>query len=304
MLTYAEPWAAPPAEPTRYYVGADLGQVADYTAVAVVERRPLPVPERALSPAQRLGLAPSPPAHAPDHVSNVVHIERLRNVSYVRQVERVGELLAALRDRRPLRRDPLTRREVVPPPVELVLDRTGVGRGVSDMFADAHLPGVSVTPVTITSGAEAHPSPDGGWFCPKKDLVAAVAIALQARRLRVAPALPLATTLMEELKNFRVVFTATGHVRYEAGGDVLDWRSEAHDDLVLATALPLWWAERSAASAWERLAGPLRESTDGASGGGPWSRRRPGWGGGLRDDREGRTAERRPSRRTGEGARR
>ncbi|MEX2501245.1 MAG: hypothetical protein WD336_02615 [Trueperaceae bacterium] len=36
--------------------------------------------------------------------------------------------------------------------------------------------------------------------------------------------------------------SAGGHARF--GNDVSDWREPDHDDLVLATALSVWWGER------------------------------------------------------------
>src|SRR5689334_15964654 len=54
----------------------------------------------------------------------------------------------------------------------LVVDGTGVGRGVVDMFraGDAR----RIVPVLITSGAHAHHDEHGYWLVPKKELVGAV----------------------------------------------------------------------------------------------------------------------------------
>ncbi len=51
----------------------------------------------------------------------------------------------------------------------------------------------------------------------------------------MAPELPEAETLMNELLNFEVKITAAANDVYGA------WREGTHDDLVLAVALTCWW---------------------------------------------------------------
>ncbi len=117
--------------------------------------------------------------------------------------------------------------------VELVVDATGVGRPVVDMLRGA---GLDLVAVTITPGDAV--SRDGDdWRAPKRDLVGALQLLFQQERLRVAQGLPEAATLTRELLDFRVKISAAGHDSYAA------WREGAHDDLVLATALAVWWAE-------------------------------------------------------------
>src|SRR5207244_3102446 len=86
------------------------------------------------------------------------------------------------------------------PPLEypsLVVDATGVGRAVTDLLHDADL-WASLVPVTITSGSHTGFS-DGYFRVPKKELVSALQVALQTRRLGIAKQLPNATTLVKEL---------------------------------------------------------------------------------------------------------
>jgi len=117
----------------------------------------------------------------------------------------------------------------------LVVDATGVGRPVVDMFRAANL---YPTPVMITAGAHAHRDDNGYWMVPKKELVGAVQVALQTGTLKIARSLEHAQTLAQELTQFQTKITAAANDIYGA------WREGQHDDLVLALALALWWAPR------------------------------------------------------------
>lgn len=122
----------------------------------------------------------------------------------------------------------------------LVIDATGVGRPVVDMFN--HHPGrdFSFSRVLITGGDTAS-NVDGYWHTPKRDLVGAVQVLLQTRRLRFPEAskVPEVATLMSELATFQTkINLATAHDSYGA------WREGQHDDLTLALAMAVWFAER------------------------------------------------------------
>lgn len=128
---------------------------------------------------------------------------------------------------------------------KLVVDATGVGRPVVDLLRRERL---MLTPVLITGG-DTITFEKGFYRVPKRDLVGALQVHLQGGTLKVAESLPLASTLVAELLNFKVkVNIATAHDSYEA------WREGDHDDLVLATALAVWWEERS--GAWLKLPEP------------------------------------------------
>jgi hypothetical protein len=78
---------------------------------------------------------------------------------------------------------------------------------------------------------------------PKKELVGVLQVMLQARRIKVAPTLPEAATLVRELTTFQVKITPAANEVFGA------WREGQHDDLVLAVAIAVWQAER-ALEAW------------------------------------------------------
>jgi len=185
----------------EFVAGLDLAQAHDYTALAIAEVRR--------------------PVVGPPHL-DVRHLERLRGVRYPEVVRLVKERLVALTT-------PFPR-----PTVRLAVDRTGVGRPVGDAFVEAGLP-CDLTQITITGG-DSVVKDDAGYKVPKRDLVAAVQIALQTSRLKVAQVLPEAATFVREATAFRVTISDRGHDSYAA------WREGDHDDLVLAVAMACWLA--------------------------------------------------------------
>jgi hypothetical protein len=120
-------------------------------------------------------------------------------------------------------------------PPRLIVDATGVGAAVLD-----HLRAAGFEPVGILiHGGDAVTRAPWVFRVPKRDLVGIVSVRLQNRSLRFANAGPFTTILQRELLNFRVkIDPVTSHDSYAA------WREGEHDDLVLATAIALWWGDR------------------------------------------------------------
>ena len=180
----------------RYTAGVDLGQSQDYTAICIVRR----VEEPGQKPVFQVG-----------------HLERLPlNTPYPNIVGHVVDLLCRpqLRGR-----------------AELVIDFTGVGRPVFDMF---RVQGVSPIGVSITGGTAI--TNDGLiWSVPKGHLISRVQALLHDGRLKIHSDLVDASALVNELQNFRAEFSDTGYIKFNA-------RSGTHDDLVLALAIALWRA--------------------------------------------------------------
>ena len=129
--------------------------------------------------------------------------------------------------------------------VELIVDGSGVGAAAVDVLVDA---GLQPVPVIITSGTEVHRRDQGGFTCPKLDLVTVIQLLLEQQRLQIPATLPHAETLAAELRNFKYDFSPSGRMRFGAGpsgGEDVLWRGDgSHDDLILATALAAWHAER------------------------------------------------------------
>jgi len=191
----------------EYFVGLDLGQAADYTTLAIVERsaiRPWDARQYAVRYLQRWPLG----------------------TPYPVLVDEVAGLMLGT----PLKRA-----------AKLLIDATGVGRAVTDLFRSAGF-GVEVVAVTITAGLEVRGDSGGQEYrVPKRDLVGVVSVLLQHGRLKIAKSLPEAATLVNELREFRVRISDAGRDSYGA------WRDGTHDDMVLATALALWYAEHGGA---------------------------------------------------------
>jgi hypothetical protein len=209
-LRQDEPLRAAAAEqlhalPRRHIIGLDLGQTSDPTAMAVVE--------------DFLMLDQETGRWVSFYACRYLKRWKLRT-KYPDIVEDVARLV----------RDPQLRAPV------LVIDNTGVGRSVGDLFQRADL-SARLRRVTITGGHRAHQDEDGCWLVPKKDLIGVLQTLLQSKRLAFAKGLPDRDVLVKELNAFRVKITA-------ALNEVMGaWREGEHDDLVLALALACWAAE-------------------------------------------------------------
>ncbi len=134
----------------------------------------------------------------------------------------------------------------------LAIDGTGVGRGVVDFFKLLGL-NADVHPVTITGGLASSKATDGYWHIAKQNLVSAAMVALQTRRINFAPDLPDLRVLKSELSNFRVKISKAAHELYEA-------REGEHDDMVLAVAMVLWFADNTFTGPWEFKPDPRARS--------------------------------------------
>jgi hypothetical protein len=198
-----------------FYVGLDLGQSNDYTALAVIEKV-----ARGRSEAD-------PDLH-------LRHLERYElRTPYPEMVARVAKLVGDPQ-LRSTHVDGLLGRRVLEEP-ELLVDATGVGRPVVDLLKER---GLSYKAITITGGNSVTRA-GGGYGVPKRDLIGALEVPFHSGRLKVAGGLRLWETLRSELQTFRrKVSLTTGMDTYE------HWREGDHDDLVLAAALACWGAER------------------------------------------------------------
>jgi len=230
-----------------YYLGLDLGQARDYSALAIIEEQ-LYVGEAWANEVlyqqdYDKGISPgwvSPAALTPYHAGLALRLsERFGRPAEVplavRYLERfelgtkytdVVDRVAALVRSEPLRHMPAV----------LLVDKTGVGAAVLDSFTHA---GIGAVAITLHGGSSINRDPQrAGFRVPKRDLVTVTQVLLQNGRLKIAASLPEADTLRRELLNFKVTIDPkTAHDSYS------HWRENEHDDLVLATSMAAWFRQ-------------------------------------------------------------
>ncbi len=192
-----------------YFVGLDLGQKQDPTALAVVEWLEY--------------------AGAWDGVAyefrketslSLRHLERMPlGTPYPEVVYRVGSTMRSRQLAGAERR-------------HLVVDGTGVGPAVVDLLRQEDLQS-RLWPVTITGG-DTERYADEYYRVPKRDLIVGLQVLMQQGGLQIAEGMKEGGTLMKEMAEMRVNVTGSGHEQFGA------WRSGEHDDLVLAVALACW----------------------------------------------------------------
>lgn len=209
----------------RYFLGLDLGQPSEFSALAVLEMQG---------------------ASAKTAEFHCRHLHRwpLRTPYgeiVADTIKTVGQLNA----------------EAAP---ILAIDQTGVGPPVVKLFREGFdaparevraawvdletgvaepvgkWPRVDIEAIQITAGDEATRE-HRLTRVPKRDLVSAAQLALQSGRLKIAAGLAEAPTLQRELISFKT------RIRLGAGDEIADWREGLHDDLVLAVCLALWTAQ-------------------------------------------------------------
>ena len=197
----------------RHFVGLDLGQTHQYSALAVLERR---------IAARGRTLADFRPPYA------LRHLARFPPGTPYPQI--AGAVRALLQT----------------PAVSgamLMLDVTGVGKAVKELFHDELYNQVFCTFVPLAVVGSGPALAAGGPSCgipvPKLELVGTMQVLLQTQRLKIAESLPEAPVLVRELETFRA---APPVLR---GESVEQWRERDHDDLVLAVAVAAWVGEQN-----------------------------------------------------------
>jgi len=186
----------------RFFVGLDLGQAQDYTALSVIEQRWNKTARR--------------------YEYDLRYLDRARGEPYPSVVKKVSVMMNS-------------KSIVGIEPPRLILDKTGVGAPVADMF---RVGPISPVEITITGGISPSAVPRG-FHVPKRDLVFSLIGVFQSGRFRIADSLPLGKELIDELLNFKVkIDPKTAHDSYES------WRESIHDDMVLSAAMSTWYAER------------------------------------------------------------
>jgi hypothetical protein len=202
--------------PTTFFVGLDLGQSADYSALAVIQK------------------VPNYDAKTGKHSSELQlkHLERYPlKTPYTTIADQVKSLLGGP----PFTTPVIWGGRLVRPTTELIVDATGVGVAVTDLLKERGLNHIAVTITGLGQKVNRHGTRE--YSVPKQDLISALEVPFHKGTLKLPKGLEGWPMLREELLNFRrKQNTRTAHISYE------HWRESDHDDLVLAAALACWKA--------------------------------------------------------------
>ena len=196
----------------RFFAALDLGQVCDFSTLAVIDRVELRGP-----------WDPAAFAWEKRTLLRLRYLERIPlGTSYPDVVRRTKEVI---------------RQVAAGGTSELVVDGTGVGRPVVDLLRQSDLP-CHLRAAIVTGGtAESHS--DGYSHIPKKDLISGLQVALQQGTLQIAGGMKIRPALVTEMAEMRVKITSPRHEQFGA------WREGSHDDLVFAVALACWAARKA-----------------------------------------------------------
>ena len=192
-----------------FVMGLDLGQERDPSALAIVER-----------------VLPDRPVTGPDGecISEFeFHLRHLHRFKLGTEYpDLVDEVVGLMSDPKLLDR------------TLLVVDATGVGAAVVGLLWKQGLRPVSI----IITGGDGVTRTNKGWRVPKRDIVAVLQVLFQTRRLKISPHLQMGDDLFDELLNF------TARINRHLTQTFSPLKSDQHDDLVIALALPCHFLER------------------------------------------------------------
>jgi hypothetical protein len=194
------------AQKPTYFVGLDLGQQADYSALVILERH---------------GFSPQ------NYTFDCRHLHRWQLKTGFPEIvtDTVRWMNSEAVNKGARER------------TTLAVDKTGVGAPVTDLFKSEKM-NARLVPIVITGGDQI--TKDGDTVrVPKRNLVSTVSVALQTGKLKFSEELPLTKTLTAELQNFKAKISDSGHDSYGAAND---WRVGNNDDIVLALSMALWTA--------------------------------------------------------------
>lgn len=196
----------------NFFVGLDLGKLSDWSALMVIEQISKFPP----------GRIPDPEIYTKENHYAIRAIKRWQGMTYPALVQEVRSLM-----NRPQLKN-----------ATLIVDATGVGVAVADMFRMTDI-GTRMVPVTITAG-NVVTKKGFGYNVAKRILAGILQNVISSHRVEMV-SVPESKNLLKELRAFKIKVSAeTGNESFEA------WRERDHDDCVLAVALALWYAEMSA----------------------------------------------------------
>jgi hypothetical protein len=162
---------------SKFFVGLDLGQTQDYSAISVLEVRTAPTGEF-------------------DHFNYAPVTATRYLLRYVRRIPLktpYPDVIAKVRD--------LLRSPVFTERATLVVDATGVGKPVYDLLREGGDLNARIVAVSITA-AERVSLVSSIWHVPRRDLLATLQLFLHRRNLLISAQSPDAMNLSRELAEF------------------------------------------------------------------------------------------------------
>lgn len=182
-----------------------------------------------------------------ENTLTLVALERVRHMSYPAVADLVHDTMQALGH------------------PTLLVDVTGVGRPVCDLLTRK---GVYHIRINIHGGNAVTTLDDGTQSIPKRDLIGALVVGFESKRLKIAAGLRHVEHLEREAQAFQMKLSASGHDSYNA-------REGEHDDLLLAVALPVWHLLMPSIAGAGLVLGRAAAGTPGpdryvSTNGGPW----------------------------------
>lgn len=116
-----------------------------------------------------------------------------------------------------------------------VLDYSGVGRPVFDLFTHT---GLSPIGVTIVGGQTSRWTAAASANVAKREIVSCLQVVFQNKRFKIPSDLPLLSEVKKEFLNFKAMAKRrTSGVKFEARG------AGIHDDIVMSIGVALWYVE-------------------------------------------------------------
>lgn len=209
----------------KFFVGLDLGQAHDHSAVGILEQElklaDLPINQQREDPRMPISFKPL----APSIIDNTYLLRYLKRyplgTPYPEIVEHVFELM----------QEPMLYHYG-----RLIVDKTGVGAPIVDMLIKKKLRPIAVV---ITGGNDVvKVQGKREYHVPKADIVSALALLYHSKRIKMSGRLAEAKTLRKEMGDFSYKISRTGHTSYGAEG------AGENDDLVLSVGIAAWYALR------------------------------------------------------------
>lgn len=214
---------------SKYYLSVDLGTQRDYTAISLIERVPRELGKTSL---------PGTPDYANEKpVFSAVYIVRfLERLPLGLDYPTIIDNIRAKMSHEKLQRK-----------TTLIVDATGVGLAIFQMMNNQ---GMHPIGLTITAGSAVTNNTGGGegYNVPKGEIISALNLVFQSRRIKIPTGLKTKKELMKELERFQVKLK-NNFTTYEAA------QESVHDDLVISVAMAVWYGEKTEGSTIRGLSG-------------------------------------------------